>query len=85
MLPDKDGAGVGGGQVYPDGEEPSVSLFRDYLRLRTVHPQPDYGKAPLTAALSRIQAMPFGNVTAEFFIVVFVGVAHSLMTGSNRC
>uniref|UniRef100_A0A8D3BH98 N-acyl-aliphatic-L-amino acid amidohydrolase n=1 Tax=Scophthalmus maximus TaxID=52904 RepID=A0A8D3BH98_SCOMX len=27
------------------GEDPSVSLFRDYLRLRTVHPQPDYDAA----------------------------------------
>uniref|UniRef100_A0A3P8UJD2 Aminoacylase 1 n=1 Tax=Cynoglossus semilaevis TaxID=244447 RepID=A0A3P8UJD2_CYNSE len=27
------------------GEDPSVSLFRDYLRLKTVHPQPDYDSA----------------------------------------
>uniref|UniRef100_A0A8C6PGV0 N-acyl-aliphatic-L-amino acid amidohydrolase n=1 Tax=Nothobranchius furzeri TaxID=105023 RepID=A0A8C6PGV0_NOTFU len=30
---------------YPEGEHPSVSLFRDYLRLRTVHPEPDYDAA----------------------------------------
>lgn len=47
MLPDKDGAGVGGGQLCPEGEDPSVSLFREYLRLRTVHPEPDYGEIPL--------------------------------------
>uniref|UniRef100_A0A3P9C3Q6 N-acyl-aliphatic-L-amino acid amidohydrolase n=1 Tax=Maylandia zebra TaxID=106582 RepID=A0A3P9C3Q6_9CICH len=45
MLPDKDGPGVGGGQSFPEGEDPSVSLFRDYLRLRTVHPEPDYDAA----------------------------------------
>lgn len=44
MLPDKDGPGVGGGQSSPEGEDPSVSLFREYLRLRTVHPEPDYGE-----------------------------------------
>ena len=25
-------------------EHPSVTLFRDYLRIKTVHPKPDYGK-----------------------------------------
>uniref|UniRef100_A0A3Q3EKH7 N-acyl-aliphatic-L-amino acid amidohydrolase n=1 Tax=Kryptolebias marmoratus TaxID=37003 RepID=A0A3Q3EKH7_KRYMA len=45
MLPDKDGPGVGGGQSSPEGEDPSVSLFRDYLRLKTVHPEPDYDAA----------------------------------------
>lgn len=45
MLPDKDGPGVGGGPSFPEGEDPSVSLFRDYLRLRTVHPEPDYDAA----------------------------------------
>uniref|UniRef100_A0A4W4E1K6 Peptidase M20 dimerisation domain-containing protein n=1 Tax=Electrophorus electricus TaxID=8005 RepID=A0A4W4E1K6_ELEEL len=27
------------------GEDPSVSLFREYLRLKTVHPEPDYDAA----------------------------------------
>lgn len=44
MLPDKDGPGVGGGTSSSEGEDPSVSLFREYLRLRTVHPDPDYGE-----------------------------------------
>lgn len=44
MLPDKDGPGVGGGQGSSEGEDPSVGLFREYLRLRTVHPDPDYGE-----------------------------------------
>ncbi|KAF6312441.1 aminoacylase 1 [Rhinolophus ferrumequinum] len=26
-----------------EGEHPSVTLFRQYLRIRTVHPKPDYG------------------------------------------
>uniref|UniRef100_A0AAX7V4V5 N-acyl-aliphatic-L-amino acid amidohydrolase n=1 Tax=Astatotilapia calliptera TaxID=8154 RepID=A0AAX7V4V5_ASTCA len=30
---------------FPEDEDPSVSLFRDYLRLRTVHPEPDYDAA----------------------------------------
>lgn len=45
MLPDKDGPAVGGGQTS-EKEDPSVSLFREYLRLRTVHPEPDYGETP---------------------------------------
>uniref|UniRef100_A0A8C2X7G7 N-acyl-aliphatic-L-amino acid amidohydrolase n=1 Tax=Cyclopterus lumpus TaxID=8103 RepID=A0A8C2X7G7_CYCLU len=28
----------------PGGEDLSVSLFREYLRLKTVHPDPDYGE-----------------------------------------
>lgn len=44
MLPDKDGPGVGGRQGSSEGEDPSVGLFREYLRLRTVHPDPDYGE-----------------------------------------
>ncbi|XP_062923825.1 aminoacylase-1B-like [Mobula hypostoma] len=28
-----------------DGEHPAVGLFREYLRIRTVHPQPDYDRA----------------------------------------
>lgn len=27
-----------------EGEHPSVTLFRQYLRIRTVQPQPDYGE-----------------------------------------
>lgn len=44
MLPDKDGPSGGGGvQDGPRTEDPSVTLFREYLRLKTVHPEPDYG------------------------------------------
>lgn len=44
MLPDKDGPGEGGGvQDSTLSEDPSVTLFREYLKLKTVHPQPDYG------------------------------------------
>lgn len=44
MLPDKDGLNGGGGvRDGPGTEDPSVTLFREYLRLRTVHPEPDYG------------------------------------------
>ncbi|XP_062325436.1 aminoacylase-1A-like [Osmerus eperlanus] len=45
MLPDKDGVDVRGGVTTETGEDPSVSLFREYLRLRTVHPEPDYDAA----------------------------------------
>ncbi|TNN84334.1 Aminoacylase-1A [Liparis tanakae] len=45
MLPDKDGPGVGGGHSAPGGEDLSVSLFREYLRVKTVHPDPDYDAA----------------------------------------
>ncbi|CAB1354153.1 unnamed protein product [Coregonus sp. 'balchen'] len=45
MLPDKDGLCGGGGGQATSGEDPSVSLFREYLRLRTVHPEPDYDAA----------------------------------------
>ncbi|XP_036386968.1 aminoacylase-1-like isoform X2 [Megalops cyprinoides] len=48
MLPEKDGpSGMGGGgqgRVGP-AEHPSVTLFREYLRLKTVHPEPDYDSA----------------------------------------
>lgn len=44
MLPDKDGPSIGGGTQGTEGKEhPSVTLFREYLRLKTVHPAPDYG------------------------------------------
>lgn len=26
------------------GEDPSVTVFREYLRIKTVQPNPDYGK-----------------------------------------
>lgn len=65
MLPDKDGPGVGGGQRSSEGEDPSVSLFREYLRLKTVHPDPDYGA--ISSSQYTNQAMPFGNVTVGFF------------------
>ncbi|KAI2529926.1 aminoacylase 1 [Homo sapiens] len=29
----------------PEEEHPSVTLFRQYLRIRTVQPKPDYGAA----------------------------------------
>uniref|UniRef100_A0A8C6TDU6 N-acyl-aliphatic-L-amino acid amidohydrolase n=1 Tax=Neogobius melanostomus TaxID=47308 RepID=A0A8C6TDU6_9GOBI len=44
MLPDKDGSELGSGGSSAESEHPSVSLFRQYLRLRTVHPEPDYGE-----------------------------------------
>ena len=28
-------------------EDPAVTRFREYLRIRTVHPDPDYGMHPL--------------------------------------
>uniref|UniRef100_A0A674CDK8 N-acyl-aliphatic-L-amino acid amidohydrolase n=1 Tax=Salmo trutta TaxID=8032 RepID=A0A674CDK8_SALTR len=45
MLPDKDGSGGCGGGQATSGEDYSVNLFREYLRLRTVHPEPDYDAA----------------------------------------
>lgn len=45
MLPDKDGPELGSGGSSAVGEHPSVSLFRHYLRLKTVHPDPDYDAA----------------------------------------
>uniref|UniRef100_A0A2I2Y3W2 ABHD14A-ACY1 readthrough n=1 Tax=Gorilla gorilla gorilla TaxID=9595 RepID=A0A2I2Y3W2_GORGO len=45
----------------PEEEHPSVTLFRQYLRIRTVQPKPDYGTSlwslrscllPLTTAIS---------------------------------
>lgn len=46
MLPDKDGPSGGGVVQDKTGpEDPSVTLFREYLRLKTVHPEPDYDAA----------------------------------------
>lgn len=58
MLPDKDGPGPGGGPRSAAGEDPSVSLFRDYLRLKTVHPQPDYGETPTHTHSDRCHSRP---------------------------
>ncbi|CAL8253884.1 unnamed protein product [Gadus morhua 'NCC'] len=43
----KDGPSGGGpcSTQGSSGEDPSVSLFREYLRLKTVHPEPDYDAA----------------------------------------
>lgn len=38
MAPGKPGKSAGG------SEDPSVTLFRQYLRIDTVHPKPDYGE-----------------------------------------
>lgn len=38
MAPGKPGKSAGA------SEDPSVTLFREYLRIDTVHPKPDYGK-----------------------------------------
>lgn len=68
MLPDKDGPAVGGGQTS-DEEDPSVSLFREYLRLRTVHPEPDYGERPschFTDLQTRPSENPFGLIHIKF-------------------
>ncbi|XP_028680864.1 aminoacylase-1-like [Erpetoichthys calabaricus] len=47
MLPDKDGLGGSGRCENPldPSEHTSVSLFREYLRIKTVHPEPDYDTA----------------------------------------
>ncbi|KAL2091275.1 hypothetical protein ACEWY4_013538 [Coilia grayii] len=47
MLPEKDGPSImgGGTQSTEVKEDPSVTLFREYLRLKTVHPVPDYDAA----------------------------------------
>ena len=33
------------------GEDPSVTVFREYLRIKTVQPNPDYGKCSLDLIL----------------------------------
>ena len=38
MAPGKPGKSMGA------SEDPSVTLFREYLRIDTVHPKPDYGE-----------------------------------------
>lgn len=38
MAPGKQGKSAGA------SENPSVTLFREYLRIDTVHPKPDYGE-----------------------------------------
>ncbi|KAI4894419.1 hypothetical protein NFI96_030273, partial [Prochilodus magdalenae] len=47
MLPDQDGPSGGGATQDAGGvkEDSAVSLFREYLRLKTVHPEPDYDAA----------------------------------------
>ncbi|XP_061788696.1 aminoacylase-1-like [Nerophis lumbriciformis] len=80
MLPDKEDAGVGGGPTSPDVEDPSVGLFREYLRLRTVHPQPDY-----VAALRFLDRMAAELGLPMKKIEVCLGSVVSIMTwqGTN--
>lgn len=33
------------GVIHIMNENPSVTLFREYLRIKTVHPNPDYQKS----------------------------------------
>ena len=48
-----EGGGVGGGvAVEEEAEHPSTALFRAYLRLATVQPDPDYG--PAIALLTQV-------------------------------
>lgn len=76
MLPDQDGPRVGGGQSSCEGEDPSVGLFREYLRLRTVHPDPDYGE---TASSQRCAVLSAYTVLCKFI----VNVKSVLMTDSH--
>uniref|UniRef100_A0A8C2L3V6 N-acyl-aliphatic-L-amino acid amidohydrolase n=1 Tax=Cyprinus carpio TaxID=7962 RepID=A0A8C2L3V6_CYPCA len=79
MLPDKDGPSGGGGvQDGPRTEDPSVTLFREYLRLKTVHPEPDYDAAlrflermaeELGLPIKKVEVCP-GRVVA---IITWVG------------
>uniref|UniRef100_A0A671SSI1 N-acyl-aliphatic-L-amino acid amidohydrolase n=1 Tax=Sinocyclocheilus anshuiensis TaxID=1608454 RepID=A0A671SSI1_9TELE len=79
MLPDKDGPNGGGGvQNGPGTEDPSVTLFREYLRLKTVHPEPDYDAAvrfleriaeELALPMKKVEVCP-GRVVA---IITWVG------------
>ena len=47
------GGGAGGGvAAEEEAEHPSTALFRAYLRLATVQPDPDYG--PAIALLSQV-------------------------------
>ena len=48
-----EGGGAGGGvAAEEEAEHPSTALFRAYLRLATVQPDPDYG--PAIALLSQV-------------------------------
>uniref|UniRef100_A0A8C1YBL2 Peptidase M20 dimerisation domain-containing protein n=1 Tax=Cyprinus carpio TaxID=7962 RepID=A0A8C1YBL2_CYPCA len=62
----------------PGKEDPSVTLFREYLRLKTVHPEPDYDAAirfleriaeELALPLKKVEVCP-GRVVA---IITWVG------------
>uniref|UniRef100_A0A3P8UJE9 N-acyl-aliphatic-L-amino acid amidohydrolase n=1 Tax=Cynoglossus semilaevis TaxID=244447 RepID=A0A3P8UJE9_CYNSE len=79
MLPDKDGPGPGGGPRSAAGEDPSVSLFRDYLRLKTVHPQPDYSAVKFLERIAAELGLPLKKIE------VCPGKVVSIMTweGSN--
>ncbi len=71
MLPDKDGPNGGGGvKDRPGTEDPSVTLFREYLRLKTVHPEPDYGTSEINSpcpSLNRIAISPSWFMTRLTF------------------
>ncbi|XP_057184770.1 aminoacylase-1-like [Triplophysa rosa] len=84
MLPDKDGPGEGGGvQDRTRSEDTSVTLFREYLKVKTVHPQPDYDAAlrflermaeELSLPMKKVEVCP-GRVVA---IMTWVGTRPEL-------
>ena len=47
-----DSCSGGGGVAAEEAEHPSTALFRAYLRLATVQPDPDYG--PAIALLTQV-------------------------------
>lgn len=54
MLPEKDSKMLGD---KDSKEDPSVTLFREYLRIKTVQPEPDYGmKASFSSLISEGQS-----------------------------
>ncbi|XP_036415205.1 aminoacylase-1-like [Colossoma macropomum] len=65
MLPDQDGPSGGGGPQDGGGvkEDPAVSLFREYIRLKTVHPEPDYDAAlKFLARISEELGLPMKKI-----------------------
>uniref|UniRef100_A0AAR2KEG5 Peptidase M20 dimerisation domain-containing protein n=1 Tax=Pygocentrus nattereri TaxID=42514 RepID=A0AAR2KEG5_PYGNA len=78
MLPDQDGPSGGGGGVK---EDPAVSVFREYIRLKTVHPEPDYdGALKFLGRISEELGLPMKKIEVHWFMTL---VAIMTWTGTN--
>lgn len=56
--------------LMPEQENPAVTKLREYLRIKTVHPTPDYGNCKEIFFQSFFQYLkPFEDLTLEHIFI----------------